>query len=423
MHILYYVITYSARDFNPECVRVYMCIMEGFCSMYIKKWILITCSIVLVAVTAVGTIMAVNPFGALQFDDFSKLNTGVKVMKDVYYEDIENAALVDGALLGLAYSADDPYTVYMNAEEAKSFMEDIDSDDYTGVGLYITSNFEDNTVTVVSPLSDSPAEKAGIVSGDKILKINGEPITGENIDEVANRLKGKENTEVNVEILKKSTGEVKELTLVRAKIKRETVDSKMINSEVGYIRITQFGINTYDEFVHHFNSLVDKKMQSLVIDLRNNPGGYMEIAVEIADVFIDDGEIVYTLDKNKKKHPYEAKQGSIEIPIALLTNGGSASASEILVGALRDHSVAKSVGEKTFGKGVTQIPYEFKDGSILKITNSRYYTPNGVCIDKEGIVPDVEVKMSEEKSANISTLTFEEDDQLKMAVEVLVNGQ
>ncbi len=387
--------------------------------MYIKKSVLIICSIMLVLAVAVGTVMIINPFGALQFDDFFKFNTGVAALKGHFYEDVENKTLVDGALLGLSYSVEDAYTVYMDSDMAESFLEDVESDDYTGIGLYITNDPEDNCVTVVSPLSETPAEKAGIVSGDKILEVDGEAVFGENIDEVASNLKGKEGTEVKLVVLKKSTGETQELTLKRAMIKRETVDSKMVDSEVGYIQITQFGINTYDEFAEQFNDLVDKGMQKLVIDLRNNPGGYVEIAVQIADVFIDEGEIVYTMNKNNKKSTYKAEKGAVEIPIAVLTNEGSASASEILVGALRDYGLAKSIGEKTFGKGVTQIPYQFMDGSILKITNSRYYTPKGVCIDKEGIKPDVEVKMSEEKSANISALTFAEDDQLKMAVEVL----
>ena len=389
--------------------------------MYIKKSVLITCSVILIIVTAVGTVMAINPFGALQFDDFLKFNTGVAALKGYFYENTENKKLVDGALLGLSYSVGDPYTVYMDEKTAKSFLEDVESDDYSGIGLYITNDTNDNRVTVVSPLSGTPAEKAGIVTGDKILEIDGTPVTGENIDEVAASLKGGDGTEVKLKVLKKESGETVELTLKRAVIKRETVNSKMVNSEVGYIQITQFGVNTYDEFSTQFNSLVDKGMKKLVIDLRNNPGGYVEVAVEIADTFIDDGEIVYTLNRKNKRKDYKAEKGAVEIPINVLTNEGSASASEILVGALRDHGIAKSIGEKSFGKGVTQIPYQFRDGSILKITDSRYYTPNGVCIDKEGIKPDIEVKMSSEKYANLSSLTFAEDEQLQMAVEAFKN--
>ena len=193
----------------------------------------------------------------------------------------------------------------------------------------------------------------------------------------------------------------------------------MIKDKVGYIQISQFGVNTYDEFVDHFNGLVDGGMKSLIIDLRNNPGGYIEIAVQIADCFLDEGEIVYTLDKYGKKRDYMATEGVSEVPMIILTNNGSASASEVFVGAMKDYGLAKSVGEKTYGKGVTQIPYRFYDGSILKITDSRYYTPNGICIDKAGIVPDIEVKMSDENYLRISELTIDEDIQLKCAVEEL----
>lgn len=387
--------------------------------MYIKKSVLAICSVILIAVTALGTVMAVNPFGAFQFDDFFKFNTGVAVLKHYFYEELDNEDLVDGALAGLAYSADDAYTLYMNTDLAEDFLEDVESDDYSGVGLYITSDTEDNSVLVVSPLSDSPAEKAGIVSGDKIKEIDGEKVNGDNIDEVAKSMKGKEGTSVKLKILKKNTGTETEITLERATIKRETVEAKMINDQIGYIRITQFGIHTYNEFAEQFNELSGKGMSKLIIDLRNNPGGYVDMAVDIADVFIDSGDIVYTMNRNGKKRVHSAEKGAAEVSLAVLTNGGSASASEILIGALKDHEKAKIVGEKTFGKGVTQIPYQFADGSILKVTDSRYYTPSGVCIDKEGIEPDVKVAVDAEKYADISSLSYEEDEQLRAAVGLL----
>ena len=387
--------------------------------MYIKKSVLAVCAVVLVIATAVGTVMAVNPFGVLGFGDFFKFNTGVAVLKRYFYKDLDNNDLVDGALTGLAYSANDAYTLYMNTDVAEDFMESVDSDDYSGVGLYITSDPDDNKVLVVSPLSDSPAEKAGIVSGDKIVAIDGKNVNGDNIDEVAKSMKGKTGTEVKLRVLKKSTGEETDIVLNRATIKRETVESKMINSEVGYIAITQFGVHTYDEFAEQFNALTQKGMKKLVIDLRNNPGGYVDMAVKIADTFIDSGDIVYTMGRKGKKRYHKAEKGAVDIPIVTLTNGGSASASEILIGALKDHGIAKSVGEKTFGKGVTQIPYQFSDGSIIKVTDSRYYTPSGVCIDKEGIKPDAEVKVDAEKYADISKMSFSEDEQLRAAVGLL----
>ena len=390
--------------------------------MYIKKSVLIVCAIVLVIGTALGTIMIVNPFGALQFDDLLKFNTGVAVLNRYYYEDIDKDLLLDGALAGVAYSVDDPYTVYMNKEVADSFIENMESDDYAGVGLYISGDAEDGKVTVVSPLSGSPAEKAGIVSGDRILEVNGEPVSADGIDEAANKMKGPENTNVTLKILKKTSDETVEITLTRAVIKRETVTSEMIDEQIGYIQISQFALHTWEEFANHFNELVGKGMKKLVIDLRNNPGGYVEVAVRLADNFLEsDKTIVYTLDKNGKRHDYTSTEAKTRLPLVVITNGGSASASEILVGALKDYGLVTVVGEKTFGKGVTQIPYTFLDGSMMKVTDSRYYTPNGVCIDKQGIEPDIRVEMSEEKAAGLSELTLDEDDQLKKAVEVLEN--
>lgn len=387
--------------------------------MFIKKRYLVLLSIVLAVVSILGTISFLNPFGISGTGDFFKLCAGLGALKYHYYEEIDNADIIDGALSGAAYSTLDPWTVYMPTEAADDFLEDVNADDYSGVGLYISSDAEDNSVMVVSPLSDSPGEKAGIVTGDKILKVNGEEVFGEALEEVAEKMKGKVGTDVKLTVLKKDTGKETEITLTREVIKIETVEKKMLDDKIGVLDISQFGVNTYDEFAEHFNSLLDEGMEKLIIDLRNNPGGYMEIAVEIADAFIEDGNIVYTMDKNGKKREYNAHKGSTNLPIVILTNGGSASASEIITGALKDHNLAKVVGEKTFGKGLTQIPYMFSDGSILKITNSRYYTPSGKCIDKEGIMPDYEVIMDDEKVARISSLTLKEDNQLLKAVEVL----
>lgn len=387
--------------------------------MFIKKPVLIICSVLLVIATALGTVMLVNPFGALNFWEFMKFNTGVSVIEKYFYEDVTSKQLLDGALLGISASVEDPYTVYMNEEEAESFLESIESDDYTGVGLYISESEENDGVIIVSPLADSPGEKAGLAPGDKILKVNGQSVAGLNIDRVASDMKGPEGTEVVLTVLKKASGETLDVKLTRATIKRETVASEMLDGNCGYIQISQFGINTYEEFVKHFNKLAEGGMEYVVIDLRNNPGGYMDMAVQIADIFVDSGEIVYTMDKYGRRNDYMASEGKVRAPMVILTNGGTASASEVLLGALRDHGIAKSVGERTFGKGVTQIPYKFWDGSILKVTDSRYYTPNDICIDHEGIAPDFEVKMTEDDYAGITVGDIDSDKQLKKAIEIL----
>jgi carboxyl-terminal processing protease len=387
--------------------------------MYIKKSVLVICAVILIIATALGTVMTINPFGAFNFKDFFKFRIALDILDKFYYENIDTQKLVDGALLGASLSLEDPYTVYMSEDEAESFVENVESDDYTGVGLYITEEGNGNGVTIVSPLKDSPAEKAGIVSGDKILSVNGQSVAGVNIDTVAADMKGPEGTDVTLSVLKKSTGETVDITLTRAKIRRETVISQMLDDEVAYIQISQFGVNTFSEFAQQFNGLVGQGMKRLVLDLRNNPGGLMETAVNIADSFISDGEIVYTLDKNDRRRDYMATPDKTTLPMVVLTNGGSASASEVLVGALHAHGLVTIIGEKTFGKGVTQIPYKFRDGSIMKITDSRYYTPNDVCIDHQGIMPDIEVTMTDEEYAAISGVDVQHDLQLQKAIEVV----
>ena len=386
--------------------------------MYIKKKTLVISSIILIIVVSVGTFFVSNPFGITNIKDYFKFRMGLGALNNYYYEEIDTEKLVDGILAGAAISTEDPYTSYMTKEMAERYMETVDSDDYTGVGLTISNDITDNTVLVVSPLSDTPAEKAGIVSGDKILEVDGEKVYGEDLDNVAEKMKGTAGTDVTLNVLKKATGESIDIKLTRAVVKRETVEYKMVTKDIGYIDITQFGLNTYDEFAKGFNSLVDEGMKKLVIDLRNNPGGYLEMAVNIADIFLEeDKTIVYTMNKKGKKNVFYSTEGAIEIPIVMLSNEGTASASEILIASLRDNGKAKLVGEKTFGKGVTQIPFILPDNSLIKITDSRYYTPKDKCIDKEGILPDYEIEMSDEKYADLSNLSISEDDQLLMAIE------
>ncbi len=400
--------------------------------MYIKKdqeyvhisktvWapILFTGLILILVATVVVTVMVMNPFGSTNFAELSKFNEGISMLKESYYEEIETETLLDGVLWGASTSMGDPYTVYMTQEEAKSFIEDIESDDYAGVGLYIYLDETDNRITVSQPIEGSPADEAGIGVGDKILKVDGEATDKFTLDQAAAKMKGAEGTEVVLTILKAESGETLDVKIVRAIVERNTVSSKMATDKTAYIQITQFGINTHMEFIEAYNKLVGEGMEKLVIDLRNNTGGYLDQAVGIADEFLDEGVIVYTMNRDGQKHDYNANKQKTKVPMVILVNGSSASASEVLVGALKDYGKATIIGEKTFGKGVTQITREFSDGSLMKITDSRYYTPNGVCIDHEGIKPDVEIEMAIEKYAKISDLTLEEDEQLKRAVEFL----
>ncbi len=388
--------------------------------MYIKKHILVICSIILIIAVSVGTVMIMNPFGALNFGEMLKFRTGVDVLQKYYYKEIDKDLLVDRILLGASSAAEDPYTVYMEKESAQQFMESVDSEDYSGVGLYITKAVDDDFVSVASVIPDSPAEKANILSGDKIILINGEALGGMTAEQVAAKMKGKDGTTVDLTV-EKINGETVEVTVTRQVIKRETVSGTMLEDKVAYIRITQFALNTAAEFVQCFNDLAEEGMAHLVIDLRNNPGGYVDTATQIADCFIDKGDIVYTVNRQGKRRHFTATPGASHVPMAILVNGSSASASEILAGAMMDYELATIVGQQTYGKGVTQIPFQFIDGSLMNITDSVYYTPGGKSLDGTGITPDVIVEITPEENQNIQEGKPETDRQLQKAIEILLN--
>ncbi|MEE1049988.1 MAG: S41 family peptidase, partial [Clostridia bacterium] len=340
-----------------------------------------------------------------------------------YYEEMDKSEAANTAIEGVAVSTRDPYTDYMWGEDAADYMEHIEGN-YCGVGLYIEYDMENNLISVVSAIAGGPAEAAGITTGDKILKIDGEIYLGSQLSEAASYMKGEEGTEVTLTIRSAADGAEKDVKLIRSEIEIASVTGKMLEDKIGYVSLTQFTEDMDVKFAEECTKLSMQGMKGLIIDVRNNPGGLLDEAINIASIFVPDGEIVtYTMDKYEDKTEYKATEIGDDlkikgIPIVILTNGGSASASEVLSGALKDYGIATLVGEKTFGKGVVQSVIPVFDG-ILSVTTARYYTPNGVCIHGEGIKPDVEVPMDAEKSATISTLPVEEDDQLLAAIEHL----
>ena len=387
--------------------------------MYIKKPVLIIGAIELVIVSAVLAIGAINPFGFTALGDLIKFTYVSRLIDQAYYEDVDSGTYMNTALQGVAAATGDPYTGYLWGESAQEYMEDLEGN-YQGIGIYIENNMEDDTITVVSAIAGTPAEAAGITTGDKILKINDEVFTGQQINEAANAMRGADGSQVTVTVMRKSTGAVEDLTLTRKEIEIQNVTSEMLTGDIGRSDITQFTPGTADKFVKAYDELNQKGMKKLVIDLRNNPGGLVDEATEIANMFVKDGNvIVYTMDKHGNRTDYPATGDATQIPIVLLTNQGSASASEILTGALKDYGIGYQIGEKTYGKGVVQGVYNVGKDSVLSVTSARYYTPNGVCIHGEGIEPDETVPMDVEKYVRLSALEPENDEQLQAAVQHL----
>ncbi len=331
----------------------------------------------------------------------------------------ETAALIEKFYADLVSSLGDPYTVYMNTDQFKRFLEDTEGV-YAGIGVVVGVNTERNTIKVVSPFEGSPGAAAGILPGDEIVEINGTPVTGDRLDEAVKMMKGEPGTTVIVTIARNKGAEKLTVTIKRDTINIPTVSHKVLDGNVGYLRITSFDAVTYQQFMDAFNDLQRKKVSGLIIDLRNNPGGRLDVVTAITDKLIPKGIVTYTEDKNGKKDYLYSESPAIKIPLVLLVNGGSASASEVLTGAVIDTKVGIAVGTRTFGKGIVQKIFELPDGSAVKITTSKYYTPSGVCIQGIGIEPQYVVEMDEELSIRISSLTIDEDVQLKKAHEVIM---
>lgn len=332
-----------------------------------------------------------------------------------YDGEVEDKVLLEGAIKGMANSLKDPYTIYMTKEEYESYNEH-NSGEYVGIGVHI--GIKDNKVEVVKPMENSPAKKAGIKSGDIIVEIDGQEIKGD-IEKASKLIKGKKGEAVNLVIESKDSKKKKNVKVIRDEIKTEDVIVEMLSNNIGYIQITGFNEGVTEKLQKGINSLKEKGMKGLILDFRGNPGGYLHEAIGVASQFIKKGEtITYTINKYDKKEVKESKGGVAEgMPLVTLIDGGSASASEVVTGALRDYKVATIVGENSFGKGIVQAPIEFSDGSALKVTISKYYTPNGENIHKKGIKPDIVVGIPKEvleKPYDRNT-----DIQLKKAIEVI----
>lgn len=338
---------------------------------------------------------------------------------DTFYVDpYEKDDLVENMYAGYVAGLDDPYSTYLTRESYTKFIESA-SGEYAGIGAVVSVDELDNKVVVVSPFKGSPAEKAGLEPGDKILKVNDTDVYGDALEEATSILKGKAGTEVNVTVLKKISGETVELTITRDNIVMESVDYKMLDDNIGYISLSGFESNTDDQFNEAYEEILNNNAQGLIIDVRNNPGGLLNVVENIADKLVPEGTIVYTEDKDGNKSYAKSDPEEIEIPLVILINGNSASASEVLSGAVQDWDKGILVGEQSFGKGLVQRVFQLPDGSAVKLTVAKYYTPSGVCIQGVGLTPDVYVEMDDELTARVATLTYEEDVQLQKAVEVI----
>ncbi|MGL5123442.1 MAG: S41 family peptidase [Fusobacteriaceae bacterium] len=307
---------------------------------------------------------------------------------------IDRKVMLQGALKGIIESLGDPHSNYFTEDNLKDFTEDIKGK-YPGVGMIIQKKPSD-VLLVVSPIEDTPAYRAGIKPRDKILSIDGISTLTLTSEESAKKLKGKPGTKVKLNIYRETLKETKEVVLTRELIKLKYVKSKILANKIGYLRLTQFGENVYPDLAKELKSLQKKGMKALIFDLRNNPGGALDQAVKIGSMFIEEGKIVSTKGKSKPEET-ALREGKYfgDFPLVILINGGSASASEIVAGAVKDYKRGTLIGEKSFGKGSVQTLITLPDGDGIKLTIAKYYTPNNISIHGIGIEPDIKVEEKE----------------------------
>lgn len=398
-----------------------------------SKWKRITGIVALVVATNLITLVLANyisfslPNGKVLVSrktyeniiDFEKLYTIKDKLEKYYLGEIDTNKLVDGAAAGMTEALGDPYTTYMNAEEFKDFYSQTEGN-YVGLGIQV--GVKDDKIVVVATFENSPAEKVGILSGDVIESVNGTNVEGKDLEKAVATMKGEKGEAVELTLSRENKGSF-DVKAVRDEIEMVTIKKEMIDSQVGYIQVTMFDENTSSNFQNAIKDLKSQGMKSLIVDLRDNPGGLLDQTVNMCSQFIPKNEnIVYTEDKYGNRKDYDSIGGIAEgLPLTVLINGGSASASEIFTGAIKDYKLGTLIGTKTFGKGVVQTTFYrerdgFSDGTALKVTISKYYTPNGQNIHGIGIEPDIAVEYPEELKGK--TYDKSVDPQFQKALEV-----
>jgi carboxyl-terminal processing protease len=351
-------------------------------------------------------------------DILKKIDKLEGLIDKYYMEKVDKNTMAEGIYKGLLQSLDDPYSVYYTKEEYTSLMES-SSGVYYGIGATVSSDVKTGVLSIVKPFVGGPAYEAGLLPGDVLYKVNDEEVTGKDITEVVGKIKGEEGTKVNVTIIREGKADPIEFTITRRKVEVPTIEYEMLDNKIGYIAITEFDEVTAEQFRQALADLEKQGQKGLVIDIRNNPGGLLDTVVDMLDRMLPDGLIVYTEDKygNRDEYKSDGKE-EFKKPLAVLINGNSASASEIFAGAIQDYKKGTIVGTTSFGKGIVQSILPLTDGTAIKVTVSKYYTPEGRNIHKIGISPDVTVELDDALRQKV-VIEKKEDNQLQKAISIL----
>lgn len=332
---------------------------------------------------------------------------------------IDEDKLIEGAAAGMVEALGDEYTVFVSKSDASEYETAI-LGAFDGIGVYIGADTTTNQIIVIAPIEDSPAAKAGILPNDVILKVDDVEYDASTMETAVSKIKGTVGTKVKLTI--KRNEEVKDIEVERANIKLTHIKTEVLKNNIGYVEISSFDEGCSEEFEEKVTKLIEEeKVESLIIDLRNNPGGILDEVIKIADFILPEGKIVSIKDNTKKEVVYKSSDTkSLDLPIVVLVNANSASASEILAGAIQDNEKGKIIGNVTFGKGTVQEIMKLSNGGLLKVTTSKYYTPNGTEINHVGVKPDIEVSLPDEYKNSLE-VPQDKDTQLKKAIEEIKN--
>lgn len=353
-------------------------------------------------------------------ESLSEINTKITLLEayidKFYLEEVDKSAYAQGIYKGLIQSLKDPYSTYYTKEEYKA-MQESTSGTYCGIGASVSQRADTGIITIVKPFEGGPAYKAGILPGDIIYKVEGKEVTGEDLTEVVAVMKGEKGTKVNITIVREGESDYLEFELKRDEVEVQTIEFELLQDKIGYISISEFDEVTAKQFRKALNQLEKQGMEGLVIDLRGNGGGRLDVVVDMLDRMLPKGMIVYTKDKNGEGEEYKStNKEQFTKPLSILINDYSASASEVFAGAIKDYELGTLVGTTSFGKGIVQTVFPLQDGTALKLTIAKYYTPNGNNIHGIGIEPDIKVEL-DESLAQKAKITKEEDNQLQKAIE------
>lgn len=379
-------------------------------------------ALVLVVSVAWNPICRIIPWHALPFSVGMSREAKIDIIQsylDKYYvDDLKEEQVEEMLYAGMMAGVGDRYTYYLTKENLKQYMDNSNGN-FDGVGIEVYST-QDGEVIVSSVMAGQPAEAAGMKAGDVIIGVDGQDMRGSMLSDVAAKIRGREGTEVTIKVLRRSTGETLEFTMERATVVLESVSSRMMDEKIGYISISGFKENTYTQFKEALDELQKEGMKGLILDLRDNPGGLVRSVYEIGEELLPEGTMVYTLDKNENRNDLKCDGEYLNIPLVVLVNANSASASEIFAGAVKDMDRGTLIGTQTFGKGLVQRLFTLPDGSGLNITIQKYYTPNGTSIHGVGIEPDEVVELpAEYQNTALKDIPERADTQLQKGMEVL----